>query len=224
MGKDRRARRRRRRARPRLAQRSPVRPMVSSTCSCRRYRSVPVPVPERAAPGRALRVPDPQALGGAVDLTIIDVEANGYRLRLVDHPAAFDRDGMYGPPGGGDFADNPWRFGLSLSGCARDAADRVRSAGRRHPSPRLARLVPAAIFRDRWYADDAVLGGAAMVLTLHNLAYHGWTPREALDQLGLRPGDGVVPSDARTESTCSRRGSSGSRWRTPSAPVTRGNR
>ena len=34
------------------------------------------------------------------------------------------------------------------------------------------------------------------MLTLHNLAYHGWTPREALRQLGLAPGDGVVAPDA----------------------------
>ena len=158
-----------------------------------RYRSVPVPA--GAGPGRPLRVPDPQSLGGAVDLTILDVEANGYRLRLVDHPAAFDRDGLYGPPGGGDYADNAWRFGL----LCRAALEALRTESQRpvdvlhlhdwHASP-------AAIFRDRWYADDEVLGRTAMVLTIHNLAYHGWTPREALGQLGLRPGDGVVPPAA----------------------------
>ena len=29
----------------------------------------------------------------------------------------------------------------------------------------------------------------AVMVTLHNLAYHGWTGNEKLDQLGLRPGD-----------------------------------
>ena len=43
---------------------------------------------------------------------------------------------------------------------------------------------------------DPVVGGAAILITLHNLAYHGWTPKEALGQLGLALGDGVVPSDA----------------------------
>ena len=75
-----------------------------------RYRSVPVPSSTPA--GTTVRVPDPLAPDGATDLRIVDVEADGYRLRLVDHPAAYDRDGMYGPPGGGDFADNAWRFGL----------------------------------------------------------------------------------------------------------------
>jgi starch synthase len=55
---------------------------------------------------------------------------------------------------------------------------------------------PAAFFRDVRYADDPVVGGAALLITLHNLAYHGWTPRARLPQLGLRPGDGVVADDA----------------------------
>jgi starch synthase len=52
---------------------------------------------------------------------------------------------------------------------------------------------PAAIFRDARYDDDQILGRAAILITLHNLAYHGWTPRSSLSQLGLAPGDGVVP-------------------------------
>jgi starch synthase len=35
-----------------------------------------------------------------------------------------------------------------------------------------------------------------MVMTLHNLAYHGWTPNSALPQLGLRPGDGAPGQNA----------------------------
>jgi starch synthase len=52
---------------------------------------------------------------------------------------------------------------------------------------------PAAIFRDARYADDPIIGRAAILMTLHNLAYHGWTPRTSLSQLGLAPGDGIVP-------------------------------
>ncbi len=154
-----------------------------------RYRSVPVPA--GAGPGRMLRVPDPRSLGGAVDVTVLDVMANGYRLRLIDHPGAFDRDGLYGSPGGGDYPDNPWRFGMFC----RAALEAIRAESER-PVDLIHihdwHACPAVIYRDRWYADDPVLGRAAMVLTIHNLAYHGWTPREALVQLGLAPGDGVV--------------------------------
>src|SRR6478609_9789682 len=55
-----------------------------------RYRSVPVA--DGAIVGsRAVRVPDPLATDGVTDLRVVDVAANGYRLRLVDHPQAFDR-------------------------------------------------------------------------------------------------------------------------------------
>ncbi len=55
---------------------------------------------------------------------------------------------------------------------------------------------PPAIWRDERYADDPIVGGAAILMTLHNLAYHGWTPRSRLGQLGLVPGDGVVSLEA----------------------------
>jgi starch synthase len=158
-----------------------------------RYRSVPVPA--GIGPGRALRVPDGHSLDGAVDVTILDVEASGYRLRLVDQPAAFDRDGFYGPAGGGDFADNPWRFGILCR-----AALETLSQERDRPVDVIAlhdwHSCPTALFRDRWYGDDPIVGRAAVTLTLHNLAYHGWTPRGSLGQLGLAPGDGVVAEDA----------------------------
>ena len=89
-----------------------------------RYRSVAVP--DGTPPGRPLRIPDPLAPDGATDLRIVDVAANGYRLRLVDHPAAFDRGAMYGPPGG-DYADNAWRFGI----LGRAALETLRSEGDR---------------------------------------------------------------------------------------------
>ena len=158
-----------------------------------RYRSVAVP--PSASAGRRVTVPDPLAPDGTTDVAIVDLAADGFRLRLVDHPAAFDRDGLYGPPGGGDFADNAWRFGL----LCRAALETLRSEPDR-PVDVLHlhdwHAGPAAIQRDAWLADDPIIGRAAIVTTLHNLAYHGWTAREHLRQLGLVPGGGVVPADA----------------------------
>ncbi len=158
-----------------------------------RYRSVAVPA--RTASSRTVRVPDPMAADGITEISILDIDADGYRLRLVDHPAAFDRDGMYGPPGGGDFADNPWRFGLFC----RAALETLRTEPT-HPVDILHlhdwHSGPAAIQRDAWLADDPVIGRAAIVMSLHNLAYHGWTGRDELPQLGLVPGGGVLPAGA----------------------------
>lgn len=156
-----------------------------------RYRSVAVPDSiERAI---VVRVPDPRTPSGHSEITVLDIGANGYRLRLVDHPAAFDRQGFYGDAAG-DFADNAWRFGLFC----RAALEALRADRRPVDVLHLHdwHTGPAAIFRDAWYADDPVLGQAAILMTVHNLAYHGWTPRARLGQLGLVPGDGVVAADA----------------------------
>lgn len=152
-----------------------------------RYRGVPVPA--SAVAEAALRVPDPLAPDGTTEVRILDVAADGYRLRLVDHPPAFDREGYY------DHPDDPWRFGLlaaaALAALARD------------PEPPDVLHVhdwhtgPAVIARDRGAAaGDPFLRRLAVVLTAHNLAYHGWTPAERLGQLGLAPGDGIVPDGA----------------------------
>lgn len=156
-----------------------------------RYRSVPIP--ESVQGTTVVRVPDPRAPSGQSTITITDVAANGYRLRLVDHPAAFDREGFYGDAAG-DFADNAWRFGLFC----RAALEALRADARPLDVLHLHdwHTGPAAIFRDARYLDDAIVGRAAILMTLHNLAYHGWTPRSRLGQLGLLPGDGVVAAYA----------------------------
>jgi starch synthase len=155
-----------------------------------RYRSVDVPKDAKAS---AVRVPDAMSADGATEVTIVDVAADGYRLRLVDHPAAFDRPEFYGDAAG-DYPDNAWRFGLFC----RAALETMRADGR--PTDVLSlhdwHAGAAAIFRDRWYRDDPVVGGTAAVMTIHNLAYHGWVPRDRLRELGLAPGDQGIARDA----------------------------
>jgi starch synthase len=155
-----------------------------------RYRSVGIPA---GATGRSVRVPDPTGVTGSTEVDIVDVAADGYRVRLVDHPPAFERDGFYGDASG-DFPDNAWRFGL----LCRAALETLRVEGR--PADVLSlhdwHAAPAVIFRDRWYADDAVLGRTAALMTIHNLAYHGWVPRDRLRELGLAPGASGIAADA----------------------------
>ena len=74
-----------------------------------RYRGVPVPGDAVTEP--ALHVSDP-AGGRVLRARIINVAADGYRLRLVDVPSAFDRDGYY------DHPDDPWRFAVFCTGGA----------------------------------------------------------------------------------------------------------
>jgi starch synthase len=151
-----------------------------------RYRGVPEPRPEAILSERTLAVPDPRARTGSSEVGLIDVEADGYRLRLVDHPAAFDRAGFYGDAAG-DYKDNAWRFGLYVRAALETLRTEDKPVDVIHAHDWQAG--PTGIFRRGAYADDPVIGRAAIVTTLHNLAYHGWTPNADLPQLGLRPGD-----------------------------------
>jgi starch synthase len=155
-----------------------------------RYRGIEVPA---GSVTRRISVPDPLAAAGSTDVDVIDVAGDGYRLRLVDHPPAFDRSGYYGDAGG-DFPDNAWRFGLFC----RAALEQLRTEDR---PPDVLHLhdwhtAPTLIFRDGDLRADPALRSAASMLTVHNLAYHGWTPPAALGQLGLPVPKARIPAEA----------------------------
>ncbi len=106
----------------------------------------------------------------------------GVRVALVDHPAFFDRDALYGL-GSHDYGDNPRRFGfLCLA-----ALEFMRAEGTRvdvvHAHDWQGGLAPVYV-RTR-YAADPVLGSAATIFTIHNIAYQGNCASEWLPQLGL---------------------------------------
>ena len=119
---------------------------------------------------------------GATDVDILSVDADGYRLRLVDLPAAFDRDGYYGTLAG-DHPDNAWRFGM----LCRSALETMRVEARPVDVVHVHdwQGSPAILYRDAWYWGDFTLGRTAFVLTLHNPAYHGWTHAPDVWTLGL---------------------------------------
>jgi len=144
-----------------------------------RYRAVRVP-PERVTGERTIEVAHPAAGRRAMTIVrIVDVEGDGYRLRLVDHPASFDRvGGYYGDEAGRDFPDNAGRFGLFC----RAALAALEAEGR----------PPDVLHIHDWHAAPTVgyvgagpgVAGPAILLTVHNLAYHGWTSRARVADLG----------------------------------------
>jgi starch synthase len=146
-----------------------------------RYRIVPVEE-ERVLGRSTVRVADPHAGGEAIEIGILDIAADGYRLRLIDHPPAFDRAGMYGEPA--DYPDNAWRFALlgqaALGAIDADGGTDVIHIHDWHGGP-------AALQRDALAAFAPRLARTAMVLTCHNLAYHGWVPRDTIPDLGPVP-------------------------------------
>ncbi|HYK95118.1 MAG TPA: glycogen/starch synthase [Candidatus Dormibacteraeota bacterium] len=138
-----------------------------------------------------VRIPDPLRPGAELVVGILSAETHGYRLHLVDHAPAFDRDGMYGTPSA-DHPDNAFRFGV----LCRAALEHLRHDER---PPDVLHIhdwhaVPALLQRDGVLRRDTALARAAVVLTIHNLAYHGWTPAALVPELGLGPG--ALPAGA----------------------------
>lgn len=153
-----------------------------------RYRGMVLP--EGDNPSLTIRVADPMVGDGVSDVRVLSVQASGYRVRLIDHPPAFDRAGYYGAPGGGDYPDNAWRFAL----LCRAALETMRAEARPVDILHLHdwHAAPAILIRDAVHADDPIVGRAAAVMTIHNLAYHGWTPAGRLEELGIPADESLV--------------------------------
>jgi starch synthase len=157
-----------------------------------RYRGMREPEGQRGVP---LTIPDPLVAGRSISLRLLVAETHGYRLHLVDHPPAFDRDGMYGTPTT-DHPDNAWRFAL----LNRAALEYLRGAPTRgERAPDVIHIHdwhtgPAALLRETSMASDPVVRNAALVLTVHNLAYHGWTAADRVPDLGLGVGPAAWPT------------------------------
>jgi len=154
------------------------------------YRSVVLPA-DTAIEEREVAVPGPYGPGDeGARVVIRSLVTHGYRLRLVDFAPAFDRPAIYG------FPDDAWRFGL----LGRAVLETLRTEARRIDLLHVHDWHGAAalVLRDRFYPADPIVGRGrlASILTIHNLAYHGWVEPAGLASLGLATGDGVVAPDA----------------------------
>ncbi len=136
------------------------------------YRGVVVP--ERAT-RKQLAVPDPLAAEGTTEVTLVEFEDRGYRVRLIDHPPAYDRSDFYGGPGG-DYHDNGWRFGLLCRAAIEALLLDERPVDVLHLHDWQA--MPTAVLRDVAYEGYPLISRAAVMVTIHNLAYQGWLTRD----------------------------------------------
>ena len=106
----------------------------------------------------------------------------GVRVALVDHPAFFDRDALYGL-GSQDYSDNPRRFAFLCLAALEFARLEGRPIDIVHAHDWQGGLAP--VYVKTRYAGDPVLGGAATIFTIHNIAYQGNCSSDWLPQLGL---------------------------------------
>ena len=110
--------------------------------------------------------------------------ADGVTAVLIDAPALYDRDGLYGDHKG-EYGDNAFRFAVLCRG----ALQYVRLRGKRpsviHAHDWQAGLAP--VYVRTVLRDDPILGGVRTVLTIHNLAFQGAFDAKELAWIGLGP-------------------------------------
>jgi starch synthase len=105
--------------------------------------------------------------------------ADGVSVVLIDVPALYDRDGLYGT-GDADYPDNARRFGMLARAALEFAARQPVRPAVVHAHDWQAGLVP--VYLKTLYASHPVLAGTPSVFTIHNLAFQGifeadWLPR-----------------------------------------------
>lgn len=128
--------------------------------------------------------------------THIGDEHGAVPVYLIDHEAAYGRDGIYGPPGGTGFTDNAWRFSL----LPRAALELSRHLGWKpdvfHSHDWPAALTAAYLVESpyvEWFRDSRT------TFTIHNLGYQGRFSFAEVSSLRLLPStvltSGLVEGD-----------------------------
>ena len=111
------------------------------------------------------------------DISVYFIESNKY----------FDRFGLYHDVAFNDYSDNPRRFGFFTRAALQLCRDLGFVPQIVHAHDWQSALAPA--YLKIWHWNDPVLGGAASVLTIHNIAYQGVYGVENYDYLGLQWGN-----------------------------------
>jgi starch synthase len=104
---------------------------------------------------------------------------DGVQYFFIESPELFDRQELYGPPGG-EYTDNAERFGLFCRAVI-ESAKILGVPQVFHAHDWQAGLIP--VYLRTTYAADPVLSSAATVMTIHNAAYQGKFPPNTTEQL-----------------------------------------
>ena len=132
--------------------------------------------------GRRVEVQFPTMTAGAH--VFVHVPSERLRYLFLQNPW-FDRKELYGE-GGKDYRDNHKRFAVLCMGALEAAKQQNFVPDAIHAHDWQTALVPLILKRG-WMGRPSPLRARA-VFTIHNLAYQGMFPREAMGELGL-PGD-----------------------------------
>ena len=106
------------------------------------------------------------------------------RFYFIECNKYFGRYGLYHDAECQDYRDNARRFGFFTRAALQLCRDMGFAPDIVHAHDWQTVLAPA--YLKIWHWDDAMLGGAASVLTIHNIAHQGKYDRSDYDYLGLQ--------------------------------------
>jgi starch synthase len=109
-------------------------------------------------------------------------DLSGMPVYLIENREIFHRDELYGTMDG-DYPDNALRFAFFCRGVLELAKSLDFSPDVIHCHDWQAALIPILLRYE--LADDPFFAHTATLFTIHNLAYQGLFPKEALPELGL---------------------------------------
>ncbi|MBW7882050.1 MAG: glycogen synthase GlgA [Caldilineaceae bacterium] len=127
-------------------------------------------------------------MGNELEWCAVDKgENDGVPVYFIESNKYFERAGLYHDENFNDYSDNPRRFGFLTRAGLQLCRDIGFKADIVHAHDWQTAL--ASAYLRIWHWNDAALGRAASVLTIHNLAYQGKYSAADYDYLGLQWGN-----------------------------------
>lgn len=115
--------------------------------------------------------------------SIHQADMQGTAIYFIESIKYFSRYGLYHDASFNDYLDNPHRYGFFTRAGLQLCKDIGFKPDIVHAHDWHTALAPA--FLKIWHWNDAILGDAASVLTIHNIAYQGVYDKQAYDYIGL---------------------------------------
>ena len=106
---------------------------------------------------------------------------NGVRYFFVEDASYFDRDGLYGGPGG-DYPDNAERY-TEFCRAAIEITKHIWPTDVMHCHDWQTGLVPVLLRTS--YSDDPLVKDIPVVFAIHNIGYQGIFTKDVLERVGL---------------------------------------
>ena len=106
----------------------------------------------------------------------------GVQFYFIDYPPFFERDALYGVPGGGDYPDNAERYAL-FSRAVLEASKLLGVPDAFHCHDWQTALVPVLLHTN--YVTDPAFKKSGVVFTIHNQGYQGLFESDVLPLLNL---------------------------------------